>query len=63
MAEGGVISKGIGRVFQKKIQTLLMKIRNRTGPNILPWGTPASTGRDEKIPLKAAVSLESIHTP
>ena len=31
-----------------------MKIRNRTGPRTLPWGTPALTEKgDERIMLKA----------
>ena len=31
-----------------------MKIRNRTGPRIMPWGTPALTEKgDERIMLKA----------
>ena len=51
MAEGGFISKEI-EDFPESVRSL-MKIRNKTGPNTLPWGTPAMTGKgDDRVQLR-----------
>ena len=53
MAESGVISKEIRRIFQR-VREIIDEDRNRTRPRTLPWGTPTLTGRgDERVPLRA----------
>ena len=57
LKDGGCHSRGESHQQRDKERSL-MKIRNRTGPRILPWGTPALTGKgEERIPLRATCWL------
>jgi len=42
-------AKGSGRTFTKDCGKSLMRTMNKSGPRILPWGTPDKTGNPSGV--------------